>query len=250
MDILLNNTDCNYLKINASNENSIDDIREKVIRFATAFDPKNLKIVYFNECDRISLAGQNSLNQLIEDTWSITRYFFLCNDESKITEPIKSRCSYHLDLNDPPGTEIFRKCSYILKQEGIKIKDKSAIVDLIKKCYPDIRKTIGTLQSNVVNGEIENISFSTATDIYKDIFDKMKKSDVESIRKLLKSNYMDYSGLYEYLYCVVMDNPDEVKKPGEFIIDTGEYLYRNSSVAISEINFMSYIFNLMRKEVI
>ena len=51
MNILLReNSQCNYLKINASMENSIDDVREKIRNFATGYDPSNLKIVYLNEC--------------------------------------------------------------------------------------------------------------------------------------------------------------------------------------------------------
>ena len=77
MNILLReNSQCNYLKINASMENSIDDVREKIRNFATGYDPSNLKIVYLNECDRISIPGQDAMRQLIEDTQDITRFFY------------------------------------------------------------------------------------------------------------------------------------------------------------------------------
>jgi len=250
MNILLKECGCNCLKINASMENSIDDVREKVQKFATSFDPMNKKIVYLNEADRISPAGQDAMRQLMEDTEKITRFFFLANNENKITDAIKSRCSYHLDLNDPPGKDILVYCMKILKNEKVKLESKAAIVNLIKKCYPDIRKIIGTLQSNVRNGVVKDISFSSTHDLFEEVFELMKKGDPEGVRKKLKSTYVQYDDLYNFLYTKVMDNNDVVSKPGVFILHTGEYLYRNSLVAIEEVNFMAYLFQLLFEDVL
>lgn len=49
MDILLKETGCEYLKVNASMENSIDEVRQKIQKFATSFSVNN-KVVYLNEC--------------------------------------------------------------------------------------------------------------------------------------------------------------------------------------------------------
>lgn len=250
MNILLKESGCSYLKINASSENSVDDVRGKINNFAKRYDPNRMKILYLNECDRLSPAGQNALNQLLEDVQKISRFFFVCNNENKITDPIKSRCGYHLDLNDPPAKQIYSRCIDILNREGVKIENKSAIVDMIKKLYPDIRKIIGTLQSNVFDNTIKKISYSTTGDVFESIFDKMKKFDIEGLRKILKSTYIEYSDLYNHLYSQVIDDPDLVKNPGNFIVETGEYLYRNEFVAIPEINFMAYVFRLSELEVL
>lgn len=246
MNILLNSTDSECLKINASDENSIDDVRTKIKGFATSFSGSKKKIVYLNEADGLSPAAQNSMRDLIESTENITRYFLLANYENKITPEIKSRCSYHLDLNDPPGDQIFKKCIGILKNEQVKVNDKKEVIALIKKLYPDIRKIIGTLQANVINGELKTVSVSINEDNYEEIWNKMKEGDPEAIRKILRSNFIDYDEMYNFLYNKVMIDPDLVKKPGDFMIETGEYLYRNATVAIKEINFMAYFFNLLR----
>jgi DNA polymerase III delta prime subunit len=177
-------------------------------------------------------------------------YFFLANNENKITDAIKSRCGYHLDLNDLPPKEIYNRCVYILKQENVKIEDKNSIIHLIKKCYPDVRKIIGTLQSNVRNGVVKDISFSSTHDLFQETFDLMKKGDPEEVRKKIKSTYFQYDDFYNFLYTKIMDDPDEVKKPGEFIISCGDYLYKNSLIAIEEVNFMAFYFNLLKREII
>ena len=253
MNILLNqNIDdkkLSVLKINASMENSIDDIRTKVSKFARAYDT-NIKIVYLNEADRISQAGQDGLRQLMEDVNKNCRFFFVANNEEKITDAIKSRCGYHLDLNDPKGKDILVRCLQILKKENIKVKSKSALVELIKKCYPDIRKTIGVLQANCIDGELNNITYSSISDLYETIFQDMLLGEIEKVRKSLKSNYIDYDDLFNHIYKRVMDESNIVKIPGEFILTTGEYLYKNSLVGIKEINFMAYFFDMMKKSII
>ena len=92
VNILLKQTKLDYLKINASDENSVDDIREKVKNFATALGNTKIKIVYLNECDRLTSAAQETLRQLIEDTHKITRYLLVGNYLNRIIPELKSRC--------------------------------------------------------------------------------------------------------------------------------------------------------------
>lgn len=249
MNILIKSNDIDYIKINGSDDTGVDAMRDKVKSFATAFSPK-IKIVYINESDRLSPNAQDMLNQLIEDVQHLTRFFFICNKPEKMTNPILSRCVYKIDLNNPPAKDIFLSVSKILKQEKVVVNDKSGIINIIKKQYPDIRQIIGTIQSNVIDGAINKVSYKSYKDVYESIWASMKDYDIEKTRKCLKSNYIDYSELFEHIYTIVMDDPDQVKNPGEFILLTGEYLYKDSIVSIKEINFMSYFFDIMKKGVI
>ena len=137
----------------------------------------------------------------------------------------------------------------LLNKEKVVVENKSHIVNVIKKLYPDIRQMIGVLQSNVNNGVIKDITFNTMTEMYKQVFDYMLKKDIDNVRKILKG-YIDYNELYNYCYKQVMDDPDLLKLPAEFILITGEHLYRNAIVGIKEINFIHYVFSLMKQEVI
>lgn len=48
--ILVNNIDCDYKYVNASDENSVDDVRMKIKNFASSAGFKDLKIVILDEC--------------------------------------------------------------------------------------------------------------------------------------------------------------------------------------------------------
>lgn len=246
LNILLRSSDVDVLKINGSDETGIDNLRDKVKKFSCSFST-SIKIVYLNECDRLSPNAQNLLNQVVEDTQSITRFFFVCNNPQKISAPLISRCGFQLDFNDPPPKMIYSFLANILKKEKIKI-NKSIVVDLIKKCYPDIRQMVGKLQSCIIDNKLTKPTTNGLNDVNEKIKNCLIEGDIDKIRVCLKSSFIDYDSLYQYLYKEVMTNPDIIKEgAGDFIIDIGEYLYRNSFVSIKEINFMAFVFTCLQK---
>lgn len=48
--IITNNIDCDYLYINASDENKVDDVRNKIKTFASSVGFKSLKVIILDEC--------------------------------------------------------------------------------------------------------------------------------------------------------------------------------------------------------
>jgi hypothetical protein len=74
----------------------------------------------------------------------------------------------------------------------------------------------------------------------------MIEKSIEELRKTLKSNYIDYQDLYNFLY----ENVGKFNSPGDGIILIGEHLFRDSKVAIKEINFMHMYFQMLKNKVI
>ena len=142
------------LRINASLENGIEVIRHNVGSYskAASFDLESKKIVYFEEADKLTGEAQNALKDLIELVQKQTSFFFLCNDLKNIIDPIQSRCSYRLNLEDPPRENIFSHLKNILKLEQVRVKKDTDIYYVIDNYYPDIRKIIGSIQSQVRDG--------------------------------------------------------------------------------------------------
>ena len=240
--ILLKHTGYDHLWINASDETGIDVIRDKVKSFSTALGFTDLKIVVFNESDSLSQGAQGAqkmLKQLIEDVHKITRFVFLSNSETLMMDELKSRC-WVIKVDNPPAIEIYKFCENILKQEHVSYT-KKILLDIVKKCYPDIRKTIQTCQENTINKKLVGSSVSSSEDVYNNIFDNMKKGDVDTIRKLLRSSFIDYKELYRYLY----NRIDDFSEPGLAILDIGEYMYRDGFVAIKEINFVTMVVSML-----
>jgi len=120
------------------------------------------------------------------------------------------------------------------------------VLDVVKKLYPDIRSIINTLQLNTIDGKITNIKLSNASGIYNKILEMVKERDLDGIRKTLRSNTINYNELYQYFF----DNVGDMKSPGDAIIEVADALYRDSIVAIKEINFLGLVMKLIKKGII
>jgi len=144
---------CQYLYINASDENGIDTIRSKVVGFSQtrSLDGK-VKIVILDESDGITLDGQRALRNTMEEYSNNTRFILTANYKHKIIPAIQSRTQF-FDLN-PPFDDVVKRIVDIVKQQGIKIEDdqKANFVNVIKQNYPDIRKIINAIQKASIKG--------------------------------------------------------------------------------------------------
>jgi DNA polymerase III delta prime subunit len=247
MDILKEEKHPEMMKINGSDETGVDAIRDRVKPFAESmgFSDK-LKIVYINEADRLSPNAQDMLRDLIEQVYDLTRFILLCNHPERITTEILSRCPL-IVIPDPPIKEIAKKCINILKKEGIDY-DGKAVINIVKSCYPDIRNTINTLKYNVVDGKLsEDVAIINIDQVYQNVVEMMKTSDPSQVRKALRSNPIDYTKLYEYLYKLVMDSEESVfSNDISAILHITEGAYRNDIVAIKEISFMNMYLKLLK----
>ena len=84
---------CDYLYINASDENGIDTIRNKVISFAqTRSIDGNKKVVILEEADGLTGESLRILRNVMEEYVDTTRFILTGNYLNKIIEPIRSRC--------------------------------------------------------------------------------------------------------------------------------------------------------------
>jgi len=251
MDVLINERKPEILRINGSDETGIDGIRDKVKPFAEAIGfSDTIKIVYINEADRISPHAQDMLRDLIEKVQDITRFILLCNHPERITKEILSRCPL-IVFPDPPIKEIAKKCIHILKSENIEYNGQS-VIDIVKSAYPDIRNTINTLKYNVVDGKLStDIKIINVDQIYQDVIDAMKSCDPGNVRKVLRSNLVDYTRLYNYLYKLIIDSESDVfKNDMTAILHITEGAYRNDIVSIPEISFMNMYIKMLRDECI
>ncbi len=92
---LMAQLDADYLLINASEENGIDVLRNKVKEFASAFsfDSKRRKYVILDESDYLSAAAQPALRAFIEEFAHTTGFIFTANHPERLIPALHSRCS-------------------------------------------------------------------------------------------------------------------------------------------------------------
>ena len=244
--ILVNNIDCDFLYINATDERSIDIMRDKVGAFAAAGSFKPLKIVILDETTHILQAGQVILLNMME-TYSLTTRFILTgNYAERLIEPLRSRCQ-EFDLSPPSKKIVAQHISVILDKEDIKY-EVSDLVILVNKFYPDFRKIINNCQKYTIDGTLTLDNSINSTDDYQvKILDELKKPSVKSfnlIRQIIaNSDVEDFESLYRFLY----DKLSEYAKGNEgYIICTlEEYMYHATFRLDKEINIMSCISKIL-----
>ena len=245
--ILVKNIECDYLYINASDENSVDTVRNKVRHFASTVGFKDLKVIILDECDYITPNAQAALRNLMETFSKHCRFILTCNYVERIIDPIQSRCQL-FQIIPPSKKEVAQKVHNILIEENVngELEDIKILVD---SGYPDIRRVINSAQRNVVNGKLKLDISSIIQNDYKLKLLKIlevqnKKNAFKDIRQLLADNKVtDFADLFRLLY-------DEVDGYGtghiaECILIIAKYELSDSQVVDKEINAMAMIIELL-----
>jgi len=245
--ILVNNIECDYLYINASDENSVDTVRNKVRQFASTVGFKDLKVIILDECDYITPNAQAALRNLMETFSKHCRFILTCNYVERIIDPIQSRCQ-SFQVIPPSKSEVAKHLHNILVQENV-MDSMEDIKVLVDSGYPDIRRVINSAQRNVVNGQLKLDTSSIIQNDYKLKLLKIletqdKKTAFKDIRQLLADNKItDFADLFRLLY-------DEVDGYGkghvaECILIVARYELSDSQVVDKEINAMAMVIELL-----
>ena len=245
--LLVNNIECDYMYINASDENSVDTVRNKVRGFASTMGFKDYKIIILDECDYITPNAQAALRNLMETFSKHCRFILTCNFVERIIDPIQSRCQ-SFQVIPPSKKEVALHIHNILNEEGVASKmDDGA--GLVNAGYPDIRRVINSCHRQCVDGMLVVDKQSLVESDYKmkllEIIKTQNKKDAfKGVRKLLAdSQITDFAELYKLMY-------DEVDSYGtghiaECILIIAKYQLSDSQVVDKEINAMAMIIELL-----
>ena len=244
--ILVKNINCDYLYINATDERSIDVMRDKVGAFAAAGSFKPLKIVILDEATHILQASQVILRNMMETYSLITRFILTGNYPERLIDPLRSRCQ-EFDLQPPSKKVIAKHIDSILNQENIEhtVED---VVTIVKKFYPDYRKIINSCQKYTVSGVLKLDNLSGADNEYKEkVLEqlKSKKPELNIIRQIIANSEVDeFTDLFRFLF----DNIEVYSKEndGEIIMAISEYQYHSNFRMDQEINIMSLISKILQ----
>ena len=245
--ILVKNIECDYLYINASDENNVETVRTKVKEFASTIGFKDMKVIILDECDYITPNAQAALRNLMETFSKHCRFILTCNFVERIIDPIQSRCQ-SFQIIPPSKSDVAKHLHNILIKENI-IDTMEDIKVLIDSSYPDIRRVINSAQRNVVNGKLKLDTSSIIQNDYKLKLLKILKTQngktaFTEIRQLLADNKItDFADLFRLLY-------DEVDGYGkghiaECILIIARYELSDSQVVDKEINAMAMIIELL-----
>ena len=231
---------CQYLYINASDENGIDTIRTKVTGFAqTKSIDGTVKVIILDETDGLSMDAQRALRNTMEEFAKITRFILTANYKYRVIAALQSRCQ-SLDLT-PPLEGVVKRIGSILKSEKVEVSNdlKPKLLEFIKSNYPDLRKTINELQKYSSNGVL-NLKNVDNNQILGLIFSEIRKGNTNNLRKALIENEnqfnSDYILLLRNLFNYIDENETNLTVKKELLIIVAEFIYRSSFVVDQEIN--------------
>ncbi len=137
------------LELNASDERGIDTVRERIKDFSrysrTGFGNAPFGLIILDECDQMTGPAQTALRRIMEIGSRTSRFILICNQSSKIIEPIQSRCAiFRFSRLDKQAMK--EQLQFIAKKENVNLSPEAAerIVDFSEG---DLRHAINALQT-------------------------------------------------------------------------------------------------------
>jgi len=239
--IIVKNLDCDYLMLNASDENGIDTIRDKVKGFASAASWKGIKVVILDEADFITIQGQAALRNVIETFSRSTRFILTCNFIERIIDPLQSRCQV-LKIVPPTKMDVYNHLTWILADQLNISYTPEDLKSLIVKYYPDMRKMLNVLQMSVKDDSVVlDETVLTSNNYIKEVLKELagKKNWITIRQTIADSNIKDFEELYRSLF--EYSSKYAPGKEGSVAIILNEHLYQANFRIDKEINVMSAI---------
>ncbi len=236
------------LEINASRENSVDTIRDKITNFVATVPFGTFKVVLLDEADYISPNGQAALRGVMETYHASARFILTCNYPNRVIPALHSRCQgFHIDRVDL--TEFTARVATVLVGEAVEF-DLDTLDSYVRATYPDLRKCLNTVQMHAVDGRLTAPSADTAgsQDWKLAAVDLFKAGRITEARKLMCSSVRpeEMEDMFRWMYdnLELWSKDPEVQDQAIIIIRNG--LVNTSFVADQEINLSATLCELSR----
>ena len=236
------------LEINASRENSVDTVRDKIINFVQIMPFGAFKYVLLDEADYITPNGQAALRGVMETYHTSARFILTCNYPNRVIPALHSRCQgFHIETIDK--NEFTARVAQILIEEKVE-PDIDILDTYVKATYPDLRKCINMVQQNSRDGQLHapDKADKGQQDYRLEMVDLFKKGKILEARKLVCSQARpeEVEDIFRWLY----DNLELISKDDEqqdkAILAIKQGLVDHSFVADPEINLAATMIKLGR----
>lgn len=203
--VLLNELDVDsmdILEINASNENNVDTIRNKITNFSSTMPFGDMKYVLLDEADYITPNGQAALRGVMEMYASSCRFILTCNYPQRVIPALHSRCQgFHIEKLDI--TEFTARIATIAVTEGVDV-DLDTLDTYVQATYPDLRKCINLVQQNVLDGVLQKpqVGDKGASDWMLSAIELFKGGAYKDARELIvtQARPEEYDEVYRFMY--------------------------------------------------
>jgi len=188
------------LEMNASDDRGVKAVHESIEYFCKKkLDIGNEfarhKIVLLDEADNMTKKAQQSINNLMEQYHTTTRFAFTCNNSSEIIEAIQSRCIIfkYGKLTDAQMTDRLMKICQI---ENVPYTTEG-LTAIVMTAQGDLRKAINNLQltfngyNYIIPDNVFKLCDKPHPLIIQNIFIACSKKDIKTALEILNSLYVD-----------------------------------------------------------
>jgi replication factor C small subunit len=158
--------------------------------------PGAFKVVILDEVDGVSDQFFKALRATMEQFASNSRFIATCNYINKIPDPVLSRFEViNFDFDKQEESELTKKyikrVYHICKEEGLTI-EKDALVEFVRRNFPDLRSTLNKLQGFKTQGTttIAVDDVKRFNSVFKDVFELIfNETDPAKNYQTLVGNY-------------------------------------------------------------
>jgi replication factor C small subunit len=234
------------LEINASRENSVDTIRDKITGFVQTMPFGAFKVVLLDEADYISPNGQAALRGVMETYHASARFILTCNYPNRIIPALHSRCQgFHIERVDV--TEFTARMATVLVTEGVEF-DLDTLDSYVKATYPDLRKCLNMCQMNSAEDKLSapNGDEGGAQDWKLDAVNLFKAGKITEARKLMCASVRseEMEDVFRWMYDNLELWSKEPERQDQAIVIIRNGLINVPMVADQEINLSATLIEL------
>lgn len=241
-----------YLFINSSEDRGIDMLRTKIRGYASTISlTGGRKVIILDEADYLTPEAQAALRGTIEEFSENCTFIFTCNFKSRLIDALHSRCAVvdfalKSDEKKEMAAQLFKRLKQILDSEEVKYED-AVLAELIKKYFPDYRRTLNELQKFATIGNLDAGIIAQLSDVRKvsDLVGYLKSKDFNEMRKWVVVNSdVEPVRIYRKIYDSLYEYFKPVSIPQAVVI-LSRYQYQSAFVADQEINLVACLTEIM-----
>ena len=236
--------DADVLQINASRENNVDVVRNKIVNFSQTMPWGEFKIILLDEADYMTINGQAALRGVMEQYHEVVRFILTCNYPNKIIPAVHSRCQgFHIQSLDQ--TEFIVRVGEILAKENVEF-EIDVLDTYVKATYPDLRKTINNVQLHCIDNKLTLPTDVDSSDDYKlAMVGLFREGKIKDARKLICEQVKldEYEDIFRFLYRNLEFWGDNDKQD-EAILIIRNGLVKHGMIADPEINLSATLIEL------
>jgi replication-associated recombination protein RarA len=232
VEILLK--DKHFMKINASMENGIDTLREKIMDFCETLPSPfvkttdKIKYVYLEEFDKVTNAFQDGFKAFVEKYDDRVRFIISMNDITNVIPALSSRFTkicFNPSNDEEKSYLMTGYTKYLLsvaKHSKIDISE-GAITGIMSKNFPDLRASVQDLQTIFITGNPDTMASGNYSDVLSFILNG--QNNLSDNFYFVMDNWVNQpKDLIDVLgrplyYHLLRNNPEIIKTKGLKLLD-------------------------------